>query len=308
MIRYIEAVDERARSLASMRTFQRGYRQTLRDFPKPARDKLIEFDDAVTWHQGWTVKVLSRAESYWMSAEMWQAITASSQSLPLDLRVGADLLPAPAGWVWLEEPWPIPDAPSYSRGDEHIEPTVRALSWGVSLKDNRPVLIVETFHELTPPHATRPVIPAHCPMVFLDVSLAEQDASLVPVMGPSWASQVERFHAIVRAIVATFLWIRQTICVITPVPLERHAAKRLLKAEMQGGLSVITLRRHVSEPKDATGAPIEWSCRWIVNGHWRKQFYPSKEAHEYIWILPFVKGPEDKPLKTPDQKVFAIIR
>jgi hypothetical protein len=37
--------------------------------------------------------------------------------------------------------------------------------------------------------------------------------------------------------------------------------------------------------------------QWLVRGHIRNQWYPSKEKHELIWVDPYVKGPEDAPLK-----------
>ncbi len=74
-------------------------------------------------------------------------------------------------------------------------------------------------------------------------------------------------------------------------------------------VKVIQLRRrgssgHTSEDdKD-----VEWSCQWVVSGHWRQQWYPSRQVHKPRWILPYVKGPEDKPLKPVDPKVFAVVR
>lgn len=40
----------------------------------------------------------------------------------------------------------------------------------------------------------------------------------------------------------------------------------------------------------------DYSHRWIVNGHWRNQWLPSRKTHRAQWIAPYVKGPEDKPL------------
>jgi hypothetical protein len=50
------------------------------------------------------------------------------------------------------------------------------------------------------------------------------------------------------------------------------------------------------------GAPIDWSHRWEVRGHWRKQDGIGKDrAGEYqvrgwTWVVPHTKGPEDKLL------------
>jgi hypothetical protein len=54
--------------------------------------------------------------------------------------------------------------------------------------------------------------------------------------------------------------------------------------------------------------PREWSCRWLVRGHWRQQWCPGRREHRPIWITPYVRGPGDKPFKAPSAKVFAVVR
>jgi hypothetical protein len=51
---------------------------------------------------------------------------------------------------------------------------------------------------------------------------------------------------------------------------------------------------------------VEWSCRWMVRGHWRNQFYRSTGRREPLWITEYVKGPEGKPLKLPQATVVAL--
>jgi hypothetical protein len=42
---------------------------------------------------------------------------------------------------------------------------------------------------------------------------------------------------------------------------------------------------------------VVWSKRWMVRGHWRNQPYGTgRELRKLIWIDPFVKGPDDRPL------------
>ena len=35
---------------------------------------------------------------------------------------------------------------------------------------------------------------------------------------------------------------------------------------------------------------------WVVRGHWRRQWYPSRGEHRPLWIAPHLAGPEDAPL------------
>lgn len=44
----------------------------------------------------------------------------------------------------------------------------------------------------------------------------------------------------------------------------------------------------------------EYSHQWWVNGHWRRQWYPSEGRHKPKYIVGYVKGPEDKPFQAKD--------
>lgn len=70
---------------------------------------------------------------------------------------------------------------------------------------------------------------------------------------------------------------------------------------------VITLRRPVRREADADGIPVDWTHRWIVSGHWRNQWMPSIGAHRQMWIHPYLKGPDDKPLVVKN-KLYRWIR
>ena len=62
-------------------------------------------------------------------------------------------------------------------------------------------------------------------------------------------------------------------------------------------IKVITLRRTQHTNGQSEGGSREWACRWLVKGHWRSQYYPGAKTNKPLWIMPYVKGPQDKPLK-----------
>lgn len=91
----------------------------------------------------------------------------------------------------------------------------------------------------------------------------------------------------------------------------RHEAKRLgVRPDTE--IVVVRLRRERDEDEwlDDSGAPGEanYSHRFIVSGHWRNQPYPSENITRQIWISPYVKGPEDKPLIVRPRRVFTWTR
>jgi hypothetical protein len=68
---------------------------------------------------------------------------------------------------------------------------------------------------------------------------------------------------------------------------------------------IVRLRREAGdEPPGEENGEANYSHRFIVSGHWRNQWYPSEKLHRQIWISPYVKGPEDKPLIVRPRRVF----
>lgn len=72
-------------------------------------------------------------------------------------------------------------------------------------------------------------------------------------------------------------------------------------------ITLITLRKSSERAHEASGEEANYSCSFIVRGHWRKQWYPSIEAHRQKWINPYVKGDLDMPLKMT-KRVFEFVR
>jgi hypothetical protein len=88
----------------------------------------------------------------------------------------------------------------------------------------------------------------------------------------------------------------------------RHARRRMTKAHLPvSPITVINLRRISGPAHDESH--VDWQHRWVVRGHWRRQPYKENGEiiHRYIYINPYLKGPEDKPLLHRD-KVNALIR
>lgn len=72
---------------------------------------------------------------------------------------------------------------------------------------------------------------------------------------------------------------------------ERRRAERVLP-----GLRVLELATGASVRSEPTGS-VAWQRRWMVRGHWRLQPHgPGRLLRKPLWIDPYVKGPEDKPL------------
>lgn len=104
------------------------------------------------------------------------------------------------------------------------------------------------------------------------------------------------------------LWLQQKIVTASQAPLDRAARRRLERQDIDPKCLVVELRSkqytHTS-PVDES-KQVDWAWQWAVRGHWRDQ--PTKDGTKLIWIHPYLKGPEDKPLKPDAGRVFAVTR
>lgn len=103
------------------------------------------------------------------------------------------------------------------------------------------------------------------------------------------------------------LWLQQKIVVTEPAVLERAARRRLERAGVFSKCLVVQLRRkeYVKTSGD-DHEPVDWAWQWAVRGHWRHQ--PTNDGIKLVYIHPFIKGPEGKPLKPGAERVFAVTR
>jgi hypothetical protein len=112
-----------------------------------------------------------------------------------------------------------------------------------------------------------------------------------------------------RLLVSLLAFVQQRVLVHTPGHLTRADRRRLgRRPEDVPSISVITLRAAKHHKPEGDATPVDWQYRWLVRGHWRQQWYPSVEEHRLVWVMPHVKGPEDKPFRPPSERVYAVTR
>lgn len=117
---------------------------------------------------------------------------------------------------------------------------------------------------------------------------------------------------------AACVWLHQDILVSdTPrVPSNMpRQQRRQLERSMPSKLRVIALRHthHVKsdivDVTPRTTSPREYDYQWVVSGHWRNQpFGPARLGRKLIYINPYVKGPDDKPLKPQADKLYVVVK
>lgn len=100
---------------------------------------------------------------------------------------------------------------------------------------------------------------------------------------------------------------------LVSVETERGSRQVRRAAERRGvqlpEIQVVSLRRRERRQNDGDHIHVDWSCRWIVQGHWRKLHAPRKlDGMPTTYVLPYLKGPEDKPLRVPVERIATVDR
>ena len=266
---------------------------------------------------------LGESPTYLVSKDMMALALHAADSMELQFLQPEDL-PAKAGLCILPEPLLLLD-----RYSKHV--SFAAFSWSPIRGENErgePItgsLLTfygdrfetrDDYNTICPPPTTAPrLVMVHerfdafnkPPQVETDPEAAE------------WAKQPENKEVVAASKKLTWqlplcLWslMGQTLARKVPEPAERPTRRRLQKAGSPLANKAITViyLRHVREDgaEDTSPRSVEWTHRWVVSGHWKMQAYgKGRLERKRIWVMPFVKGPDDAPLVLKE-KVHVLAR
>lgn len=243
-----------------------------------------------------TPNALSASTALWVSADMMNLLRHSSTSLPL-YAFDADVLPWQNAVVFSDSPFFV-----HSTG-ETTRP-VEGMQW--RRLDERHYLIGalargndgNLFYRLI------------AGIEQGDRLEVAQEAAVSSAGITTAVDQTETPEKMARLLCTLWLLLRQRVAVKTVVQGERQARRRFERENHREPptVTVIELRRPLSgDSTDPQHTAVDWSHRWIVDGHWRNQYHPSTDSHVPTWIAPYVKGPDDKPLVVKE-RVHAWVR
>lgn len=107
---------------------------------------------------------------------------------------------------------------------------------------------------------------------------------------------------VAESLLATWTLMQQSLSVCERAYADRAERRRSARANLPSEIVVIRLRRRSIDGKIGNDSTDErsWTHQWLVNGHWRNQWLPSRAAHRLQWISAYVKGPSDKPFIVKD--------
>jgi hypothetical protein len=84
-------------------------------------------------------------------------------------------------------------------------------------------------------------------------------------------------------------------------PMRRRAARAgVTRPDAPVRLVDVTARPGAERTPVEAESGRTYRVRWLVQGHWRNQWYPASETHRPRYIDAYVKGPEGAPLQVKD--------
>lgn len=249
-------------------------------------------------------RTLREAQTYAVADDMLDLVEFAARSLPPETVMQPEDLPSPHGFVLLPRGMGFWD-PDDLENEKRVYAPIRAIAWSI-LDDEVMVFWYTATADLIGMSAAN-----------LEAAMRQTRMSLsqaLPIKfgcGPAWvirnvnpAPKYNGAVEILRFIMAFWHLSMQIVSARETHLPERHAAKRFTRATDRPSptVTIVCLRRQ--RHPDSTGsmpptcADPTFHHRWLVRGHWRQQPYgPGRAFKRPVWIAPFVKGPDDAPLK-----------
>jgi hypothetical protein len=256
---------------------------------------------------------LRSASCFHISEDMAVMTEYASRHLEDDDAFTPEMLPRLSGFAYLAEPLQVLDK-------SNLVIKVRYLQWSVgnvvtASGERVSGLLITHWIDFDDNADTRSmpthmgkVAPFHVAFLPWHTSVGVLNAHLTRVKEPDWAPHAGATDAMRQAL-ALFMLMDQTVTDKDAQPVTRASTKRAVRAGITPSVTVVDLRRHANSRQPGETL-VEWTRRWPVSGHWRRQPYKAPDGSTIvrkIWIAPYIKGPLDKPIVTSD-KVYRITR
>jgi hypothetical protein len=283
--------------------------------------------------QDMTLLSLRHAGTYCWATMPVEAVASSAQSLRPEMALGSETLgslaaPGTCGFWWFQKPIPV-----QTMDQPGAEVPVVALLWRrVMDPDGSQNVWMSTMVMLSMDVGGRQAdVPVPTTSWYwkdglrlceLDAHYRNQYARIYGSgrQGGRFANPDATVAAAVwfsRFFLSASAWLRQRIVVAERGDGTRQIGRSLQREHKLAEapqVRVVHLRRRetatvqsVTDDTAQPGGTRKLTCRFVVPGFWRNQWYPSVGQHKAIYIEDFVKGPAGAPFKTK-ANVYAVVR
>lgn len=252
------------------------------------------------------VTALRQAVPYFVDNQICRLLEDVFGGIP-DIPLLTELVPEPSGFVWLAHPLFLEEIHSHVFNGSH-RLSLQALSWHKTHFNGGDGLRIFIYGQ----GRAYPLIFSSMIWRWGESRTSEAELKAKMALPTNQYPEFNKSQTLCRRWILAFLsFINQRLLVASPRHVtERSARRRIAKwGPDPPTVRVIVLRKQDrNRSSEPTPEEMNWSCQWVVRGHWRQHWFPSVRAHKALWIHPHVKGPENKPLKRPAADLFAVIR
>lgn len=282
---YAGAIEQQVRTI-QVYDSQEGLRHLKTIFEEAYADAGVAYDGFLSEARGYVLRALREADAYAVSSDIVAVCSQAGQSLPSSFNFTPDLVPSPAGFLVLDRGVPL------VAGDAHV---VEGWLWLTVASRVQGESALTRFLVSLPLYR-----PAHAgPLVFGNISLSS--------FGDT--NSLDADAIAYRAFGALLMFMRQRILATSTHPIPSRQARRRIARELEHDpvVRVIELRaRDYQQRDESQSRDIEYTCQWLVRGHWHQ--YHTKEGIQPRWVMPYVKGPSDKPLRVAEKIAYEVVR
>jgi hypothetical protein len=287
-------------------TFLGSFLEKAGEYPESKQYEFVRDVTALTKNLTIT---LWRADTIYLTKDMQHLILQAAHDLPAEATFDSHNLITPVGFCMFEETLYGEDAHGATLAINAIAWQINPISWKGD--EPREALVIYFFTPLSDmsDDINRVVVPKmraaghHVPPLALTHLYPTAFGDTVPQSDHPGSELVT---GLLKMFIAMQLIAQQKIGEPVRLLPDRPTRRRMAREGMPERLiTLITLRRKsAKKDEDEDKEPIPWSRRWVVRGHWRRQWYPSLKRHDWKYIYEYVKGPENKPLVITERRVF----
>lgn len=272
---------------------------------EPTIEEQAKLDEVATRLLAWEEAKLLRADPIFVSAEMCHVVETAARTFRPEPLMPEDLM-TPAGFLYYERPIEVlKGTPEDGVLTDYVGFSWAPLNFAAAPIDPAESVFLTTYFRWNVPLG----LPEY--EQGTDEKLARLNHELQRDVLEPWFFRREparRRQQYWWQLVQSTLrlmqeWKPASRYDMRPDRPARRAAKRAGFHDRE--IIVVRLRRKRSL-SERLGGVANYSHRFLVSGHWRNQWFPSTNTHRQVWISPYVKGPDDKPLKTPAGRVFVL--
>ena len=249
-----------------------------------------------------------RADPFFVAPEVCPTIYQLGNEIPNDYALAATDFPVSTGFILLANPFWV-----HTKKNSPYS----AFSW---ITDEKRAFIVWWINNIGTGWMIGAILNIAYGQTFDSVILDQVGLKERGEISHSDDNEVDSQHDTaleyrMKAIAGTLIFMNSKLTTTTELPLPRQVRRRMeTVVRPETTVRVVSLRKTEQQNRyEGDVGSIEFTHRFIVNGHWRKQCMVTAEHengrcwHRPTWIAPFIKGPNNKPLAMP-QTIYNVMR